>query len=103
MFTREVEHSTSGIASDNRVKFVAGKIPPLETPMRLSVLVSECNSAEAKAAHSLAVHLLSWCVDSVDLEDGLARIDAVLADRLADMLLGDVDFDRRDWAGGGGT
>lgn len=71
--------------------------------MRLSVLVSECNSAEAKAAHSLAVHLLSWCVDSVDLEDGLARIDAVLADRLADMLLGDVDFDRRDWAGGGGT
>ena len=64
---------------------------------RLSSLIMDSNSAKYRAAHGLAVHLLSRCVDPADLENELARIDTFLAERMADTLLDGVDFDHLDW------
>jgi hypothetical protein len=61
-------------------------------------LLNDSDSQVTVATHGLAVQLLRWRVDPVDLEHDLAAMDGVLVDRLADELLENVDFDRFDWS-----
>jgi hypothetical protein len=48
----------------------------------------------------LAVHLLGQCVDPSELRRVLTAMDSVLAEWLADRLLGRYRSDAYDWTGG---
>jgi hypothetical protein len=58
----------------------------------------DADSAEGRATFGLAIHLLGECVEPVDLERVLTAMDSVLAERLADVLVKDIDFDDFDWS-----